>query len=184
MKYMKTMALVLAVLPCSLQATLGADVITGFLNSDMGKIATAAGVGALLNQGRELYKGANKTLNPIIAELREATENCGPAVAAGLRVAGISAHVKLPRELNVQSARAGFKPFFVADCDLGYDQAVVNPTEADKEQVVSIRAGLGENCKVEVKANLTSVMWAAGGAATLVVARIAMDAMTAASSAK
>jgi hypothetical protein len=82
--------------------------------------------------------------------------------------------VKVPNEINLNNARAGFAPFIYLDCAPGSDKALLNRTDADKQTVISFRAGLGQNCKVEARCNVSNAVWAGCSVAALIVAQLAV----------
>ena len=84
----------------------------------------AAIAGGIVKQMLDISHGENKTFNPLILEIRQATEKYGPSIAAGFQAAGGSIHVKVPHEINIESARAGFGPFIYLDCIPGSDKAI------------------------------------------------------------
>jgi len=156
------------------------DVITQLLaNQGMQQILApmfAAIAGGILKQILDISHGENKTLNPLVLEIREATEKYGPSVAAGFQAAGGSIHVKIPNEMSIESARAGFAPFIYLDCVPGSDKALIDRIEADKKPVLSLRTGFGQNCKVEARCNLSNAMWGGVSVMALIIAQIAMAA--------
>lgn len=136
-------------------------------------VATAV-VAGVVKQIMDIQSGQNKTLNPLILEMREANEKYGPSIAAGFQAAGGSIHVKVPSEINLDNARAGFAPFIYLDCAPGSDKALLNRTDADKKTVLSLRAGLGQNCKIEARCNVSNAVWAGVSVAALLGAQLAI----------
>ena len=131
--------------------------------------AVAAGIA---KQIFDVSHGQNKTFNPLVLEMKEATQSYGPSIAAGFQAAGGSIHVKVPNELNLDAARAGFSPFFYIDCLPGSDKALLGRTDADKKAVLSLRTGLGQNCKVEARCNLSNAIWGGMAMAGLIIVQV------------
>lgn len=181
MKYGKLLRCVFGMLSISFQLE-SSDTSASILESllvnptlqQMLTSVTTALVAGVAKQIIDISSGQNKTLNPFILELRQANEQYGPTIAAGFQAAGGSIHVKVPTEMNLDNARAGFAPFIYLDCAPGSDKALMNRTEADKKTVLSLRAGLGLNCKVEARCNLSNALWAGCSVAALITAQLAI----------
>ena len=182
MKHGKSLLLVLGMLltTCHLESSQNssADLFVSLLSNPamqqmLAPVATAVAAG-VVKQIMDIQSGQNKTLNPVVLELKDATEKYGPSIAAGFQAAGGSIHVKVPNEINLDHARAGFAPFIYLDCAPGSDKALLNRTDADKQTVISLRAGLGQNCKVEARWNLSNAVWAGCSVAALIAAQLAV----------
>ena len=74
----------------------------------------------------------------------------------------------------LESARAGFAPFIYLDCIPGSHKALLDRTEADKKPVFSLRAGLGQNCKVEARCNLSNAIWGGMSIVAFIAAQLAI----------
>ena len=181
MKSIKSLMLVLAMLFSTVQIQPSdnsmSDLIVQILSHPNTMPMAAAVAAGIIKQIFDISDGQNKTFNPLILEIREATETYGPSIAAGFQAAGGSIHVKVPNEMNIDSARAGFAPFMYIDCLPGSDKALINRTDADKQAVFSLRAGLGQNCKVEARCNVSNALWAGISVIALVAAQIAIAAV-------
>ena len=182
MKHGKSLLLMLGMVFSTIQVQSSQDVSANLIISLLANpsvqqmlapVATALAAG-IAKQILDINNGQNKTLNPLVLEIRDATEHYGPSIAAGFQAAGGSIHVKVPNEINLDNARAGFAPFIYFDCAPGSDKALLDRTDADKQTVISLRVGLGQNCKVEARCNLSNAVWAGCSVAALVVAQVAI----------
>jgi hypothetical protein len=178
MKIAKMMMVALLTLPCNMKASdkLVQQAMEGLVaNVNVQNLVVALSAG-VAHQLVDVSKGQDKTLNPFFVEMREATEKYSSSMAAGFRLAGASVHLKVPGAFDLAHARANFSPFIAIDCAPGSDKALLNRTDADKQPVLSVRAGLSETCKIEARCNVSNALWAAGSVAALVAGQMIIAA--------
>lgn len=180
MKIGKIMMAILLVLPCTL--TPSGTLIEQAMEFAAKNINVQnCGAAAALVSGfaQQLYN-EKSTLNPFILEMREAHKQYGSSIAAGLQAAGVSVHVKVPGAMNLDCAKAEFAPFFAMDYAARSDKSIPleKRTDADNKPVISVRAGLSENCKIEARCHAKTAMYAAGAAVVFVAGQAVCAAVS------
>lgn len=174
------MMAVLLVLPCSLRADAKLiEQAMQFVAANANAQNCGAAIALVGGFAQQIYN-EKSTLNPLILEAREANKQYGSSFAAGLQAAGVSVHVKVPGAVDLESAKVRFAPFFAIDYAMRSDKSIPleHRNEANNKPVVSVRAGLSENCKIEARCHATTAMYAVGAAVVYVAGQMVCAAVS------